>query len=151
MRMIESKQNIFHTNSFSNPNILLYIYIYIYSSLIIISNIVVFLYHSCNTYCNILVSSFFFLGLQVVMTSIGKAIGPLSNIALLLLFAVIIFAIIGLEFYAGALNRTCYDSANLSKLILMNYNCKWNITWLFFMYYLTIVLKYITYVIILPD
>ena len=54
-------------------------------------------------------------GLQVVMTSIGKAIGPLSNIALLLLFAVIIFAIIGLEFYSGALNRTCYDAADLSK------------------------------------
>merc|ERR1711944_110726 len=53
--------------------------------------------------------------LQVVMTSIGKAIGPLSNIALLLLFAVIIFAIIGLEFYAGALNRTCYDLSDLSK------------------------------------
>ena len=54
-------------------------------------------------------------GLQVVMTSIGKAIGPLSNIALLLLFAVTIFAIIGLEFYSGALGRTCYDSADLSK------------------------------------
>ena len=62
-----------------------------------------------------LIGLFFLTGLQVVMTSIGKAIGPLSNIALLLLFAVIIFAIIGLEFYAGALNRTCYDSADLSK------------------------------------
>ena len=49
------------------------------------------------------------------MSSIGKAIGPLVNIALLLLFAVIIFAIIGLEFYAGALNRTCYNIENLSK------------------------------------
>jgi hypothetical protein len=48
------------------------------------------------------------------MSSIGKAIGPLVNIALLLLFAVIIFAIIGLEFYAGALNRTCYNIENLS-------------------------------------
>ena len=47
------------------------------------------------------------------MSSIGKAIGPLVNIALLLLFAVIIFAIIGLEFYAGALNRTCYSLDNL--------------------------------------
>ena len=59
----------------------------------------------------------FMTGLQVVMTSIGKAIGPLSNIALLLLFAVIIFAIIGLEFYSGALNRTCYDAADLSKYL----------------------------------
>jgi hypothetical protein len=54
-------------------------------------------------------------GLQVVMSSIGKAIGPLVNIALLLLFAVIIFAIIGLEFYAGALNKTCYRLDNLGE------------------------------------
>ena len=54
-------------------------------------------------------------GLQVVMSSIAKAIGPLVNIALLLLFAIIIFAIVGLEFYSGALNKTCYDIRNLSK------------------------------------
>ena len=52
---------------------------------------------------------FLISGLQVVMSAIAKAIGPLVNIALLLLFAIIIFAIIGLEFYAGALNKTCYD------------------------------------------
>ena len=50
-----------------------------------------------------------------MMSAIGKAIGPLVNIALLLLFAIIIFAIIGLEFYAGALNKTCYDLSDLSK------------------------------------
>ena len=50
------------------------------------------------------------------MSSIVKAIGPLMNIALLLLFAVTIFAIIGLEFYAGALNKTCYRIDNLSEL-----------------------------------
>lgn len=55
--------------------------------------------------------------LQVVMSSIGKAIGPLVNIALLLLFAVIIFAIIGLEFYGGALNRTCYSLDNLDEMV----------------------------------
>ena len=49
------------------------------------------------------------------MSSIGKAIGPLVNIALLLLFAVIIFAIIGLEFYAGNLNKTCYNLDNLGE------------------------------------
>ena len=54
-------------------------------------------------------------GLQVVMSSIAKAIGPLVNIALLLFFAVLIFAIIGLEFYAGALNKTCYSLDNLGK------------------------------------
>ena len=49
------------------------------------------------------------------MSSIAKAIGPLVNIALLLLFAIIIFAIVGLEFYSGALNKTCYDIRNLSS------------------------------------
>lgn len=51
------------------------------------------------------------------MSSIAKAIGPLVNIALLLFFAVLIFAIIGLEFYAGALNKTCYSLDNLGKLL----------------------------------
>ena len=60
-----------------------------------------------------------FAGLQVVMSAIAKAIGPLVNIALLLLFAIIIFAIIGLEFYAGALNKTCYDIKDLSKFVEM--------------------------------
>merc|ERR1719410_1289916 len=55
--------------------------------------------------------------LQVVMSSIAKAIGPLVNIALLLLFAIIIFAIVGLEFYAGALNRTCYDIMDLNVIL----------------------------------
>ena len=54
--------------------------------------------------------------LQVVMSAIGKAIGPLVNIALLLLFAIIIFAIIGLEFYGGAFSSTCYDIQDLGKL-----------------------------------
>ena len=55
------------------------------------------------------------------MSAIGKAIGPLVNIALLLLFAIIIFAIIGLEFYAGALNKTCYDLSDLSKNLTTNF------------------------------
>ena len=58
---------------------------------------------------------FLYSGLQVVISAILKAIGPLVNIALLLLFAIIIFAIVGLEFYAGALNSTCYDITDLSK------------------------------------
>ena len=40
------------------------------------------------------------------------------NIALLLLFAIIIFAIVGLEFYAGALNKTCYDINNLREFLM---------------------------------
>ena len=54
------------------------------------------------------------------MSSIGKAIGPLVNIALLLFFAVLIFAIIGLEFYAGALNKTCYSLDNLGQFVIQS-------------------------------
>ena len=57
------------------------------------------------------------------MSAIGKAIGPLVNIALLLLFAIIIFAIIGLEFYAGALNSTCYSLEDLGENFIL-YNCR---------------------------
>ncbi|XP_050430003.1 voltage-dependent calcium channel type A subunit alpha-1 isoform X6 [Adelges cooleyi] len=46
--------------------------------------------------------------LQVVLKSIIKAMAPLLQIGLLVLFAIIIFAIIGLEFYSGALHKTCY-------------------------------------------
>ena len=38
---------------------------------------------------------------------------PLLQIGLLVLFAIIIFAIIGLEFYSGALHKTCYHLENL--------------------------------------
>ena len=31
------------------------------------------------------------------------------------MFAIVIFAIIGLEFYAGALNKTCYSLDNLGE------------------------------------
>lgn len=48
-------------------------------------------------------------GLQVVLKSIIKAMAPLLQIGLLVLFAIVIFAIIGLEFYSGALHRTCYS------------------------------------------
>ena len=51
----------------------------------------------------------------MVISSIIKAIGPLANIALLLMFAITIFAIIGLEFFAGALNSTCYRLDNLGR------------------------------------
>jgi hypothetical protein len=71
--------------------------------------------YDCPDYVTIQFNRFFRLGLQVVMSAIGKAIGPLVNIALLLLFAIIIFAIIGLEFYAGALNSTCYSLEDLGQ------------------------------------
>lgn len=55
------------------------------------------------------------LGLQVVLKSIIKAMAPLLQIGLLVLFAIVIFAIIGLEFYSGALHKSCYSLENISE------------------------------------
>ena len=38
------------------------------------------------------------------------AMVPLLHIALLVLFVIMIYAIIGLELFMGALHRTCYDN-----------------------------------------
>ena len=57
-----------------------------------------------------------FTGLQVVLKSILKALAPLAQIALLVMFAILIFAIIGLEFYSGALHKTCYSIDNLGEM-----------------------------------
>ena len=54
-------------------------------------------------------------GLQVVLKSIFKALAPLMQIGLLVMFAILIFAIIGLEFYSGALHKSCYSIEDLSK------------------------------------
>lgn len=54
-------------------------------------------------------------GLQVVLKSIFKALAPLMQIGLLVMFAILIFAIIGLEFYSGALHKTCFSIEDLSK------------------------------------
>lgn len=48
-------------------------------------------------------------GLQVVLKSIMKAMIPLLQIGLLLFFAILMFAIIGLEFYIGKFHTTCFD------------------------------------------
>ena len=53
------------------------------------------------------------LGLQVVLKSIFKALAPLMQIGLLVSFAILIFAIIGLEFYTGVLHKTCYSISDL--------------------------------------
>uniref|UniRef100_H3DQM3 Calcium voltage-gated channel subunit alpha1 E n=1 Tax=Tetraodon nigroviridis TaxID=99883 RepID=H3DQM3_TETNG len=45
--------------------------------------------------------------LQIVLKSIMKAMVPLLQIGLLLFFAILMFAIIGLEFYSGRLHNTC--------------------------------------------
>uniref|UniRef100_A0A3P9KUF1 Calcium voltage-gated channel subunit alpha1 E n=1 Tax=Oryzias latipes TaxID=8090 RepID=A0A3P9KUF1_ORYLA len=44
--------------------------------------------------------------LQIVLKSIMKAMVPLLQIGLLLFFAILMFAIIGLEFYSGKLHKT---------------------------------------------
>ncbi|XP_069315772.1 voltage-dependent R-type calcium channel subunit alpha-1E isoform X2 [Eulemur rufifrons] len=46
--------------------------------------------------------------LQIVLKSIMKAMVPLLQIGLLLFFAILMFAIIGLEFYSGKLHRACF-------------------------------------------
>ena len=49
-------------------------------------------------------------GLQVVLNSILRAMIPLLHIALLVVFVIIIYAIIGLELFSGKLHTTCYDA-----------------------------------------
>ncbi|XP_049817851.1 muscle calcium channel subunit alpha-1 isoform X2 [Aethina tumida] len=49
--------------------------------------------------------------LQVVLNSILRAMVPLLHIALLVLFVIIIYAIIGLELFSGKMHFTCYNSA----------------------------------------
>ncbi|KAJ8270098.1 hypothetical protein GJAV_G00110300 [Gymnothorax javanicus] len=51
--------------------------------------------------------------LQIVLKSIMKAMVPLLQIGLLLFFAILMFAIIGLEFYSGKLNHTCQPLPNI--------------------------------------
>ncbi|XP_062714461.1 voltage-dependent calcium channel type A subunit alpha-1 isoform X5 [Aedes albopictus] len=55
--------------------------------------------------------------LQVVLKSIIKAMAPLLQIGLLVLFAIVIFAIIGLEFYSGALHKSCYSLENAFEIV----------------------------------
>ncbi|XP_035238342.1 voltage-dependent L-type calcium channel subunit alpha-1D-like isoform X26 [Anguilla anguilla] len=52
--------------------------------------------------------------LQVVLNSIIKAMVPLLHIALLVLFVIIIYAIIGLELFIGKMHATCYVSGTNS-------------------------------------
>ena len=49
------------------------------------------------------------LSLQVVMSAILKAIPPIGNIMILLIFFIVFYGIIGLDFYAGAFHSACYD------------------------------------------
>lgn len=56
-------------------------------------------------------------GLQVVMTSVVRAMFPLMQVLFLVIFVIIIYAIIGLEFLRGRFRWTCYNKAtNQCKL-----------------------------------
>ncbi|CAH1153243.1 unnamed protein product [Phaedon cochleariae] len=55
--------------------------------------------------------------LQVVLNSILRAMVPLLHIALLVLFVIIIYAIIGLELFSGKLHMTCFE--NISSVPTM--------------------------------
>lgn len=44
---------------------------------------------------------------------------PLLQIGLLVLFAIVIFAIIGLEFYSGALHKSCYSLEDISEYFVL--------------------------------
>ena len=54
-------------------------------------------------------------GLQVVLKSIMKAMVPLLQIAVLLIFFIVVCSIVGLDFYMGKFHMTCYRDSN-SKL-----------------------------------
>lgn len=48
--------------------------------------------------------------LQVVLNSILKAMVPLLHIALLVIFVIVIYAIIGLELFSGKMHDTCFNN-----------------------------------------
>ncbi|XP_036762983.2 voltage-dependent L-type calcium channel subunit alpha-1C isoform X14 [Manis pentadactyla] len=54
--------------------------------------------------------------LQVVLNSIIKAMVPLLHIALLVLFVIIIYAIIGLELFMGKMHKTCYSQEGIADV-----------------------------------
>lgn len=45
-----------------------------------------------------------------MLNSILRAMVPLLHIALLVIFVIIIYAIIGLELFSGALHNTCWNN-----------------------------------------
>jgi len=51
---------------------------------------------------------YYFLGLQVVLNAIICAMLPLLHIALLVIFVIIIYAVVGLELFKGSFHSTCF-------------------------------------------
>ena len=70
----------------------------------------------------ILLSSWQFSGLQVVLNSIIMAMIPLLHIALLVIFVILIYAIIGLELFSGILHKTCFNNGTGEFTVLQTIN-----------------------------
>ena len=69
-----------------------------------------------------------FPSLQVVLNSIIMAMIPLLHIALLVIFVILIYAIIGLKLFSGILHKTCFDNVTGEMMedpipCGGNYNC----------------------------
>ena len=58
--------------------------------------------------------------LQVVMSAILKALGPIFNIFILLIFFIVVFAIVGVEFYAGGYHSHCVRKGSKSAYQCLN-------------------------------
>ena len=56
-------------------------------------------------------------GLQVVLNASIRAMLPLFHIALLVIFVIIIYAVVGIELFQGKLHKTCYH-IDAGKLLL---------------------------------
>lgn len=57
-----------------------------------------------------------------MLNSILRAMVPLLHIALLVLFVIIIYAIIGLELFSGKMHSTCYNN-NTGLILLKSSKC----------------------------
>uniref|UniRef100_A0A096ME86 Voltage-dependent N-type calcium channel subunit alpha n=1 Tax=Poecilia formosa TaxID=48698 RepID=A0A096ME86_POEFO len=61
--------------------------------------------------------------LQVVLKSIMKAMVPLLQIGLLLFFAIVMFAIIGVEFYMGKFHQSCFKGLTNTSERVVDWPC----------------------------
>uniref|UniRef100_A0A087YI18 Voltage-dependent N-type calcium channel subunit alpha n=1 Tax=Poecilia formosa TaxID=48698 RepID=A0A087YI18_POEFO len=61
--------------------------------------------------------------LQVVLKSIMKAMVPLLQIGLLLFFAIVMFAIIGVEFYMGKFHQSCFKGVSQTPERVVDWPC----------------------------
>lgn len=61
-------------------------------------------------------------GLQVVMNAIVRAMVPLLHIAMLVVFVIIIYAVIGLELFMGKLDKTCIWNSSIGNSTGFNFS-----------------------------